>query len=159
VTEPQPTVPAVDTDLSPDLPSEIVHKFLLIFRYLRQYGRQMDDQGIRPREFAILRYLTQHEAVTVGQVQSYLYTSPGTTSTILAQMEEAGYLTRTRSADDNRVVIVEPTEKGREVAQRSPLGGIPLLRARLPELPPEKQRTLDEALAILIDLMEVPDLE
>lgn len=43
---------------------------------------------------------------------------------IIMQLEEAGYATRTRSAQDNRVVIVALTAAGRQPAQETLLGGI-----------------------------------
>ncbi|MEZ4868348.1 MAG: MarR family winged helix-turn-helix transcriptional regulator [Caldilineaceae bacterium] len=136
--------------------NEAIHKFLLITRYLRQYARQMDSRGIGPREFSVLRFLLEREAATVGQVQEYLYRSASVASTIISGLEEAGYVTRTRSPDDNRVVIVQLTPSGRTIAQETPMGGIPLLRRRLVTLSPERLARMNEALADLMELMEVP---
>jgi MarR family transcriptional regulator, organic hydroperoxide resistance regulator len=141
------------------LSEEVIHKFLRLNRFLRRYGRQMDSQGIRPRQFAVLRFLLEGEAATVGQVQEHLYLSASTTSMVIANLEEAGYLTRTRSEEDNRVVMVALTPAGREIARNTPLGGILLLRRRLGNLSPEKLRLLDEALAEIMGLMEVPDTD
>lgn len=141
------------------LAEEVIHKFLQVNRYLRQYARQMTDQGIRPQELAILRFLQESGPVTVGQVQAYLYRSAGTTSMIIAQLEEAGLVTRTRSAQDNRVVIVELTPAGRDMARNMPLAGIGLLRQRLGTLSDERLRLLDEALAEIMQLMEVTDTD
>lgn len=142
------------------LADKAFHKFLSLFRFLRKYARQMDSRGISPRHFSVLRFLLESGAATVGEVQAYLYRSPSTTSTLVAQLEEAGYVTRTRSREDNRVVIVELTPAGREIAAETPLGGLPLLRRRLKTLPEERLRLIDEALAEIMQLMEVPeDLE
>lgn len=143
----------------PALSEEVIHKFLRLNRFLRRYARQMDSQGIRPRQFAVLRFLLEAGSATVGQVQSYLYLSASTTSMVIAHLEESGYVTRTRSEEDNRVVVVALTPAGREIAQNTPLGGISLLRRRLGNLPPEKLRLLDEALAEIMQLMEVPDTD
>lgn len=119
----------------------------------------MTDQGIRPQEFAVLRFLQVSGPATVGQVQAYLYRSAGTTSMVIAQLEEAGYVTRTRSEQDNRMVIVELTPTGRELALKTPLGGIGLLRRRLADLSEERLRLLDQALAEIMQLMEVTDID
>jgi DNA-binding MarR family transcriptional regulator len=151
-----------DKDLernSQALAEEVIHKFLRLNRLLRQYARQMDSQGIRPRQLAVLRFLLAAGPATVGQVQAYLYLSASTTSMVISQLEEAGYATRTRSEEDNRVVMVELTPAGREIAQHTPLGGIALLRRRLGNLPDERLRLLDEALAEIMGLMEVPDTD
>lgn len=141
------------------LANDALHKFLLIHRHLRQYARQIDSQGIRPRQFAVLRFLLEESTATVGEIQEHLYTSIGTASTVVSQLEEAGYVTRTRSADDNRVVLVELTPQGQEIAQRTPVGGIALLRRRLDALPEERLRQIDAAMSDLMCLMEVSDTE
>jgi DNA-binding MarR family transcriptional regulator len=127
----------------------------MLFRYLRQYSRQVSKQGIRPRQFSVLLFLRESGPATVGQVQEYLYHSASTTSSVIAQLEKAGLLTRTRSEQDNRVVIVELTPAGQEAAQNTPLGGIPLLRRRLAALPQERLQVIHEALGELLQLMEV----
>jgi DNA-binding MarR family transcriptional regulator len=141
------------------LAEEVIHKFLRLNRFLRQYARQMDSQGIRPRQLAVLRFLLAAGPATVGQVQAYLYLSASTTSMVISQLEEAGYVTRTRSEEDNRVVMVELTPAGREITEHTPLGGIALLRRRLGGLPGDRLRLLDEALAEIMGLMEVPDTD
>jgi DNA-binding MarR family transcriptional regulator len=68
-------------------------------------------------------------------------------------------VTRTRSAEDNRVVIVELTPTGQEAAMATPLGGIVLLRRRLRTLAPERLAVIDAALTDLLQLMEVKESE
>lgn len=140
-----------------DLAAAALHKFLRLNRHLRQYALQMDHRGVRPREFSVLLFLRENGPATVGQVQEYLYHSPSTTSTILARMEEAGYVTRTRSSEDNRVVIAALTAAGRALAAEGPMGGIPLLRRRLPGLPAQRLANLNQALDDLLDLMDASD--
>jgi len=136
-----------------------IHRFLTINRFLRQHARKMGDSGIHPRSFAVLRFLIEHGAGTVGEVQEYLYCSASVASSVISKLEEGGYVTRTRSQSDNRVVIVEPTEQGRALAAATPLGGIALLRRRLPDLAPERLAQMHDALGDILELMEVADCE
>ena len=94
---------------------------------------------------------------TVGQLRDYLYISDSSTSELVAHMEQAGYVERTRSAADNRVVLVSLTAVGGETAQQTPLEGIPLLREKLKSLPPEQLSALRDALLELQRLLGVPD--
>ncbi|MBV7338635.1 MarR family winged helix-turn-helix transcriptional regulator [Chloroflexi bacterium TSY] len=141
------------------LAQEAIHKFLKINRYLRIYSRQMDKQGVRPRQLAVLRFLLEAGEVTVGQVQAYLYCSPSTTSAIIAKLEESGYVTRSRSAEDNRVVVVNLTAEGRAIAEDMPLGGIPLLRSKIGDLSATRLETINSALSDLMELMEIQEDE
>ncbi len=144
---------------STELAGQTVHKFLRLYRYLRQYARQVDERGILPREFSVLRFLAETGSATVGQVQEYLYCSPSVASTVLSNMEGKDLVVRTRSTEDNRVVIVSLTEAGAALAAETPLGGIVLLRRRLPTLPPDQIAAIDSALTDLLRLMEVPEAE
>ena len=122
-------------------------------------ARQMDAQGLRPRQFAVLVFLLEHGSATVTEIQGHIYTSPSAASTVISQLEDAGYVTRTRSEVDNRVVNVELTDAGRALAQTTPLRGIALLRRRLDALPEDRLQRLDETMDELMRLMEVTDAE
>jgi len=135
---------------------KIFHRFLSLLRYTHQYSRQMiAEQGIRPREFSVLRFLWESGPATVGQVQAFLHKSASTTSALVAQLEEANYVTRARSLEDKRVVIVELTPLGRDKAESTPLGGLPLLRRRLGKLPEEQLVQIGSVLEEIQHLMEV----
>ncbi|MBN1285864.1 MAG: winged helix-turn-helix transcriptional regulator [Anaerolineae bacterium] len=141
------------------LSGEVAHKFLTIYRFLRRYSRRITDQGIRPRQFAVLRFLLERGSATVGEITDYLYTSAGAASTLISQLEEAGYVCRTRSAADSRVVNVELTAAGQSTAENVMPGGILLLRQRLGALSEDRLRLIDEALGEIMQLMEVVDEE
>ena len=147
------------SDTNKTLAGDTFHKLLKLLRYLRRHRHQMKGQGISPRDYSVLRFLLESGPATVGQVQTYFQKSPSTTSTLIAQLEEAGHVTRTRSQRDNRVVIVELTPTGREIAERTPLGGLPLLRRRLKTLPKDRLSRINEALTEIMQLLEVPDSE
>lgn len=139
---------------------QVFHQFLSLLRYTRQHSRQMiTEQGLRPPEFSVLRFLWESGPTTVGQVQDFLHNSPSTTSALVAQLEELNYVTRTRSPEDNRVVIVELTALGQEKAESTPLGGLPLLRRRLGKLPDERLVQIGSVLEEIQYLMEVAGSE
>ena len=138
---------------------EAFGKFLTIWRYLRQRSRQISEQGMNPRQIAVLRFLAENGPATVGEVQSYMYLSPSMTSTLIAQLEEAGYVSRTRSSSDNRVVIAALTASGQAIVDQAPLTGLALLRRRLRTLPLQQQQRINEALTDIMKLMEITDTE
>jgi DNA-binding MarR family transcriptional regulator len=138
---------------------EAFHRLLTLLRHFRRYARRVKGEGISPREYSVLRFLLESGPSRVGQVRAFLYRSPSTTSTLIDRLEEDGYVTRTRSQQDNRVVIVDLTPAGRKTAERTPLGGIPLLRRRLATLPEERLRQINEALTEIMQLLEVPENE
>lgn len=156
-----------NTDISADtsadaedaLPKATIRKFLQINHYLRRYTRQITEVGLRPRQFVVLHFLHESGPATVGQVQEYLYRSPSTASTTISKLAEAGFVTRKRSHTDNRVVIVELTAAGRDAVASIPLGGTLLLRRRLHTLARGRLERIDQALADIMELMEIEDDE
>jgi DNA-binding MarR family transcriptional regulator len=150
----------LEVDVSPydeALFTETMHIFLGLYRYLRQHARRMQEQGLSGRTVATLRYLLEAGPRTIGQLRDYLYISDSSTSELVARMEQAGHVVRTRRADDNRVVLVSLTPAGAALAQETPLEGIPLLREKLKALSPERLAALRGALSELQQLLGVPD--
>lgn len=68
-------------------------------------------------------------------------------------------MTRTRSPHDNCVVIVELTAARREIADRTPLGGLHLLRRRLARLAEGRLAEIDGVLLEIMDLMGASDIQ
>ena len=135
---------------------ETIQQFLSLYRYVRRYGRKRQEEGFSGRNISTLRYLVDAGPLTIGQLGDYLCISCSSTSTMVASLAKKGYVTRTRSQADNRVVLVEVTQQGRDLAARTPLGGIPLLREALKALPEEQLTLVHDALEILNGLVETP---
>lgn len=142
-------------DVEPISARQTLHSFLKLYHHFRTSNRRISESGVHPREFSMLRMLYESGPVTMGDVQAYIYRSPSTASTRIAKMEDHGYVTRTRSKEDNRVVFVELTEEGRRIATETPMQGVPLLRRRLDSLPEDQLTRINDALNDLLDLMEV----
>lgn len=138
---------------------EALHKFLMIHRHLRQMARNVDKQGIRGRQLAVLQFLQEQGSATVSQIQDYIYTSASTASTLISQLEDAGHVVRIRSDEDNRVVNIELTPSGSNLAQTTAIAGIGLLRRRLPTLSDDRLQVINQALADIMELMEVSETE
>jgi DNA-binding MarR family transcriptional regulator len=117
----------------------------------------MHSQGVSGRKISLLRYLFEAGPRTIGQLGDYLYVSDSSISELVTKLEQDGFVTRARSPDDNRVVIVTLAPAGRALAQEPPSGGVPLLRERLKTLPEERLSTINEAVAEMIKLLGIQD--
>ncbi len=140
-----------------DLFTATMHAFLSVYRYLRRYSRQMQEEGISGRQVSTLRYLLEAGPRTIGQLRDYLYLNDSSTSELVTRLEQAGLVVRARSEPDSRLVVVTLTPAGREVALKTPLRGIPLLREKLKALPPQRLARIRDVLVELRDLLEIPD--
>lgn len=141
-----------------ELAESIVHRYLTLVRYQRYVSEIIRrTTSISGRELAVLRYLVQQSPRSVKEISQFLYVREATTSPLLERMERDGYVTRRRSPDDNRRLLVEPTDLGREVVTRAPMGTVTLMRVRLPTLPFEDLAAIDEALKKLSAIAEVDE--
>lgn len=90
---------------------------------------------------------------TVKSLGEALQLDSGTLSPMLARMEAAGYVSRTRRADDERVVTVALTERG--AAMRDELSHVPrCIAAGAGFIDVDSARDLIEALHRLTDAMK-----
>jgi len=74
-------------------------------------------------QYLAMMVLWEKDGLTVGEISTRLLTDPGSLTPLLKRLESEGLLSRTRSKEDERVVIVELTEQGR--ALREQAKGIP----------------------------------
>ncbi len=74
-------------------------------------------------QYLAMMVLWEKDGLTVGEISTRLLTDPGSLTPLLKRLETEGLLSRTRSKEDERVVIVKLTEQGR--ALREQARGIP----------------------------------
>lgn len=66
-------------------------------------------------EYGLLWYLLKQEKpATVGQLAEFLQVVPGRMTDIIKNLEKKGFISRTKSKDDRRVVLVSILEPGKE---------------------------------------------
>ena len=138
-----------------DLFQDTIERFLTVYRYMRQYSRKMQCEGLSGRSVSILRYLLEVGTVSVGSCRDYLYINDSSASELITHLESSGYVIRMRSPSDNRSVLVSLTDHGCTMAQSLSLGGIPLLREKLRALSPERLARINEALSEIEVLLEI----
>jgi DNA-binding MarR family transcriptional regulator len=138
---------------SGELVASIMHRFLTLMRYQHRFGHKLRKHlNISGRRLSVLRYLVETGQHTVGEISRFLYIRDATISPLLECMEENGYVRRHRCPDDNRKVLVESTEKGRDMVARAPMGPVWQMRTHLPDLSIEELEVIDKALSRLHEI-------
>lgn len=74
--------------------------------------------GITYTQYLVFMALWEKDDVTVGELGSRLFLDTGTLTPLLKRMEQAGHLVRERSSEDERVVRIRLTDKGRGMRER-----------------------------------------
>ena len=82
------------------------------------YKPLLQALGLTYPQYLAMMVLWEQDGLTVGEISTRLLTDPGSLTPLLKRLEVEGLLSRTRSREDERVVIVELTEQGRALRDR-----------------------------------------
>ena len=82
------------------------------------YTPYLKPLGLTYTQYIVFMVLWEHESVTVGQLGSMLHLDAGTLTPLLKNLEKEGYITRSRSKEDERVTIISITDKGNDLKEK-----------------------------------------
>jgi DNA-binding MarR family transcriptional regulator len=83
------------------------------------YKPLLQALGLTYPQYLAMLVLWERDGLTVGEISARLLTDPGSLTPLLKRLETEGLLSRTRSREDERVVIVELTAKGRALRDKA----------------------------------------
>ena len=104
------------------------------------YTPLLSPLGLTYTQYLVFLVLWEQDGITVGEICEKLMLDNGTLSPLLKKLQKAGYIERHRSEEDERVVVITLTEKGRDLQLQAK--DVPLKAASCVDLPPEKAREL-----------------
>ena len=113
------------------------------------YTPYLKPLGLTYTQYIVFLVLWEKDGLTVGELGDALMLDNGTLSPLLKKMEQAGYIERQRSRQDERVVVITLTEEGRALQEKAK--DVPGRVAQCIDLPPEKAQQL---YALLYELLE-----
>lgn len=89
----------------------------------REYQPYLEELGLTYPQYLVLLVLWEQDELTVNDIAKKLILNTNTLTPLLKRMEAQGLLTRVRSRQDERKVIVCLTEAGQEMQAKA--AGIP----------------------------------
>ena len=113
------------------------------------YTPVLKPLGLTYTQYIVFLVLWEKDGLTVGEISEKLLLDNGTLSPLLKKMEQAGYVRRERSREDERVVVITLTEAGRALQEKAK--DVPAKVAGCIDLPPEKAQAL---YGLLYELLE-----
>lgn len=90
---------------------------------IKSYKPYLDDMGLTFTQYITMIVLWEEKTVTVKELGKRLYLDSGTLTPLLKKMEAKGLITRKRSFEDERNLIVTVTEEGERLKEMA--DGIP----------------------------------
>jgi DNA-binding MarR family transcriptional regulator len=138
------------TSSQADLAVRLRHVIARSARRLRQEA----GSGLTPSQGAALATIDRHGPLTPSELADRERIKRPTATRVIAWLEEAGLVDRTRDPQDGRSSLVALSPAGRELLSRLRTRKDAYLARRLRELDPEERATLDRAAAILERVLE-----
>ena len=83
------------------------------------YKPLLQALGLTYPQYLAMMVLWEEDGLTVGEISNRLLTDPGSLTPLLKRLEAEGLLSRTRSREDERVVVVELTDAGRALRDKA----------------------------------------
>ncbi|MBV6663311.1 MarR family transcriptional regulator [Pseudomonas yamanorum] len=83
------------------------------------YKPLLQALGLTYPQYLAMMVLWEEDGLTVGEISNRLLTDPGSLTPLLKRLQAEGLLSRTRSREDERVVVVELTDAGRALRDKA----------------------------------------
>ena len=86
---------------------------------VKRYKPFLDEIGLTYTQYITMMAMWEHEELSVKELGKLLFLDSGTLTPVLKTLEKKGFLSRCRSAEDERILIVSLTEQGRALQARA----------------------------------------
>ena len=119
---------------------------------IKLYKPYLDEIDLTYTQYITMMVLWEHKALTVKALGQELYLDSGTLTPLLKKLEDKGLVTRRRSDQDERNLIVTITEEGEALKDRAL--HIPAEIAKCVNLPRERVMELYQMLYQLLEIVK-----
>ena len=83
------------------------------------YTPHLKKLGLTYTQYIVFLVLWEKDGITVGEICDRLMLDNGTLSPLLKKMQQAGYIERKRSMEDDRKVLITLTEEGKKMQEKA----------------------------------------
>lgn len=111
---------------------------------VRMYKPLLDRIDLTYTQYITMMVMWEREQLNVKELGKCLYLDSGTLTPVLKKLESKGYLTRERSKEDERNLVVAITEEGKKLRDKALQ--VPEQLAQCVNLSPDEAATLYQLL-------------
>lgn len=86
---------------------------------IKQYRPYLDDLDLTYTQYIAMMVFWEERKLSVKELGKKLFLDSGTLTPVLKSLESKGYVIRSRSKEDERVLDVEITEKGEALKEQA----------------------------------------
>lgn len=86
---------------------------------VRQYGPYLKELDLTYTQYLVMMVMWEKEKASSRELPELLHLDYGTLTPVLKRLEHTGYLTRERSAEDERLLTLTITKEGRKLKEKA----------------------------------------
>ncbi len=86
---------------------------------VRRYKPFLDELDLTYTQYIAMMVMWERKKTNVKELGECLFLDSGTLTPVLKKLEQKGYLTRNRSSEDERNLVVEITEEGEALKEQA----------------------------------------
>ena len=116
---------------------------------IKKYNTILNNYGLTYTQYITMMVLWEHKEINVKDLGNCLYLDSGTLTPLLKKLENSGYISRKRSSEDERNLIISITKKGENI--KKDLVKIPEEIGKCINLNPEESMYLYKILYKIIE--------
>lgn len=79
--------------------------------------KDFEEMGVAPSQLQLLQLIEQQQPVSLKLLAASMHLTPGAITQLVEGLVRAGYVTRTESSEDRRVMVVTLTPEGAKVGK------------------------------------------
>ncbi len=134
--------------------ADIIDDIRRVFQVVNEYSKKAErETGLTGPQLWAIKIVAESAPIRVSDLARSMYLHPATVVGILDRLEARGVVKRTRSAEDRRVVEINLTRLGRDIAATAPEVAQGLLVKGLEPLPEKKLRSMGNVLRQLVMIL------
>ena len=118
----------------------------------RRYAPNLDKLNLTYTQYVVMMYFWEHGGSNVKAIGNALLIDSSTLTPLLKKLEAKGYITRTRSKEDERNLMLELTESGEALKDKAL--DIPAQMCRCLDLTEEEAATINKILYKVLQNVE-----
>ncbi len=107
---------------------------------IRLYKPFLDNIDLTYTQYITMMVMWEKKELNVKELGEYLYLDSGTMTPVLKKLEVKGYITRKRSKEDERTLLVSLTLQGEKLKEEA--ATIPVQMGKCMKLEPEEAKEL-----------------
>jgi DNA-binding MarR family transcriptional regulator len=149
--------PGSPPDFEPPVEVELAARLrLVIGRLHRRFSRRAVG-GLTPSQLSVLVTVEQHGPLRLGDLATREVITPPTVTRLVASLQDRSLINRITDPEDARAALIEMSQAGAELLEEIRRERTAFIAQRLARLAPADRACIVSAVALLEQLIDVPE--